>query len=427
MFDKDSILELSKSEGFVKRKRKLLAIALLEAMLFSQVNGSKVSLNDIVIYLWVEYNISITRQAIAKRFNQMATGFVRQLLQRLIKARLLNDQMLFVQSKFNRILIKDSTCSQLPDELKDCYPGSGGSGSGASVRLQFEYDLKNHEIQELSVNAFNHQDRTNAKETIADIQENDLIIRDLGFVSIGILELIAKREAFYISRLMPNVCAIDQQTGEEINFSALEKMMRDKNISTIEKQIKIGNHRTRLVIELVPEKVKEQRMRKASKEASKKSRVISKHKKARMGLNLYITNATSSMLSASELRRIYGIRWQIELVFKSWKQNIQMHKVKKMNVNRFEFMLYSKLILAVIYWKVHQVMDMITYQSKRQRISIQTTYKAMSLFINEIKQLLRGDVNAVKKFIEVIVSIPHPLLVLQQRMGRSNWKNVEII
>jgi hypothetical protein len=427
MFDKDFILGLSKGEGFIKRKRKVLAIALIEAMLFSNINGSKLSLNDIAIYLWVEYKVSITRQAIAKRFNQMATGFVRQLLQHLIMAKLLDDHLLFVQSKFNRILIKDSTCNQLPDELKECYPGSGGSGSGASVRLQFEYDLKNHEIQELSVNAFNNQDRSNAKQTITDIQQNDLIIRDLGYVSIGILELIAQKKAYYISRLMPNVGAIDQQTDKEIDFAGLELMMRKNNTHTIEKLIKIGNHNTRLVIELVPEEIKEQRIRKANKEAGKKSRAISHQKKARMGLNLYITNATNTMLSASELRRIYGIRWQIELVFKAWKQNIEIHKVKKMNVNRFEFMLFSKLILVVFYWKVYQVLDMNTYQCKRQRISIQTIYKTMVRFIEKIKQILRGDVNAVMDFIETIVSIPHPLIVLTERKGRTNWKIVEII
>ena len=45
-------------------------------------------------------------------------------------------------SSFNRVIIKDGTRFDLPEEYKDYLPGSGGSASKAGICLQFEYDLK---------------------------------------------------------------------------------------------------------------------------------------------------------------------------------------------------------------------------------------------------------------------------------------------
>ena len=67
--------------------------------------------------------------------------------------------------------------------IKD-YPGSGGSGSKASVRIQFEYDLLGGKINDLSLNAFNDQDASDAIATVDLLQAGDLIIRDLAYVGL---------------------------------------------------------------------------------------------------------------------------------------------------------------------------------------------------------------------------------------------------
>lgn len=77
-----------------------------------------------------------------------------------------------------RILIKDSVCFQIDESLKDDYPGSGGDGSTAAVRIQFEYDLLSGKIHDISLNAFNEQDAKNALSTIELVGQGDLIIRD---------------------------------------------------------------------------------------------------------------------------------------------------------------------------------------------------------------------------------------------------------
>jgi len=350
-------------------------------------------------------------------------------LKQLLGTHLFEGQSIFTNTLFRRVIIKDSTCNQLPENLKDTYPGSGGAGSNSAVRIQFEYDIKNLEVLELGVSAFNHQDIANAKETLDTINEDDLVIRDLGYTCLDTLKGIAQRKAWYISRLNYATTVIEGSKSELIDFVKTEAYMRKNGINIIDLNVMIGEKQypTRLVIEIVPNKVKEERLRNASFISKKKGRKLSKEKKARAGLNLFITNCPPSMLSAPELRRIYGIRWQVELIFKAWKQNSQFHKIKKMNIERYEFLLYAKLIWIMVNWKIYQVLDMITFKGRRQRISILKFFKTLKQMKGYIYRILRGEKPGLDDLMKCLLNLSRNHLLHDDRKDRINWKIVENI
>jgi len=426
LFDQSSIKKLTTESGFIKRCRKLAIIPLLESVLFSNKNPSKISLNDMAIYLRIHHGIDISRQAIAKRFTKSAIAFLILFYEHLLNVHLLEDKNFFTKTCFNRIIIKDSTSNQLPENLKEHYPGSGGSGSSSAVKIHFEYDLTNSEILEFSVTPFNKPDKTNAKETLDKIQKNDLVIRDLGYVSVEILKAISERQAWYICKLNPSTSVKDKQTGLEIDFVEIQNYMKKNGILMMEIDVLVGvgEYPSRLIIELVPEKIKEQRLRKSKAYCQKKGKKLSNQKKVRFGLNLFLTNCSSKMISASEIRRLYGIRWQIELIFKAWKQTSQFHLVKKMNVNRYEFFLYAKLIMIMLNWKTYQMLDVIVYTDIRQRISVIKFYKTLEQVEEMIKKIIRGVRLQLMELIEHLKEVTNNLLH-EDRKDRINWRNVE--
>jgi hypothetical protein len=426
MFDSTNIRKVSKTNGFIQRERKISATNLLEAVLFANSDPSKISLNDLAVYFKLHFGIKLTRQAIGKKFSTNATRFLKQLIDHLLKINLADGSGTFVNSRFGRITIKDSTCYQLPPKFKGIYPGSGGDGSEASVRIQYEYDLKNLEVLDLEVTPFNNQDRENAKETIGKIRENDLVLRDLGYMDVRVLELINERKAWYISRLNPINQVVDVITNQSIDFIEIEEEMKRTGVHQIERNILLGAKRcpTRLIIELVPERIKEERLRKALRESQRKGRKLTQKKKARIGLNLLLTNCSSKMLSISEVRRIYGIRWQIEMIFKAWKQNLQFHKIKPMNIERFEFLLYAKLIMVMLYWKIYQTVDIIFYGKTRQRISVSKIYKTLNQLSEFTKKIIRGCKEVLSKIIQYLQEISDLQLKHDDRKDRINWKNV---
>ena len=198
-------------------------------------------------------------------------------------------------------MIKDSVCFQIHESLLEDYPGSGGGGSKAAVRIQFEYDLLSGTINDISLNAFNNQDASNSLATIDLLKPGDLVIRDLAYVGLDALKEIVGKLAFYLCRPGTNVKIYECKGGEwvEIQFHKLYREMERNNIDVVEKEVRIGKiHKlkTRLIIHLIPPQEIEKRIRNARRNNKKKGRNDpTKEYIARLHLNLFITNVSAEI------------------------------------------------------------------------------------------------------------------------------------
>ena len=305
-------------------------------LLFTNFNHQKLSLNQLAIELNLRYGISISKQAIDDRFTQAAVDFIKSILEQALKIMIYEQEFkdLGILQHFTQLKIKDSTCFQLPENMAEKYAGSGGSGSGASIRIQFEYDFKTGAISDLSLHAFNNQDLNDAGRTMSSVQPNELVLRDLGYSKIEVFQQIVSQEAFFLSRLKSNITVYEKKGNDlvKIDFQAIEANMKETGQTFIEKQVYIGEREklpVRLLIELMPEDKKQERLRTAQQTAKKKGRKIGKAFLARYGLNLFITNIDEQKMDGRKLRKLYLIRWQIELMFKTWKSIGEIHLVKK--------------------------------------------------------------------------------------------------
>lgn len=330
----------------------------------------------------VHKGILVSNQAVDKKFNEHSIQFLKRILEYLLSKKIQFRDKYPIINTYNKVRIKDSVCFQIPEAFKHKYPGSGGTGSKSAVRIQFEYDLLTQEILELAVTSFNDQDRKNAGETVKNIQENELIIRDLGYVSISVLKEIEKQGADYINRLSNTKVYIrpNKKKFELVDFKNIERDMRKEKETFRVLKVYIGEKKSlkcSLIIELVPTKIREERIRKRRKLNKKKGRTDSKEYTARAGLNLFITNVSIKKIPATVIRSLYGIRWQIEIIFKAWKSIGAIHKIKKIKIHRFEFYLYAKLIFLVINWQLLTVLQEWQLKQKEIYISLYKMLKAV--------------------------------------------------
>ena len=66
-----------------------------------------------------------------------------------------------------------------------------------------------------------------------------------------------------------------------------------------------------------------------------------------------ITNAPLEKISVAEAEVLYGSRWQIELIFKLWKQDMKLEVSRSQNPWRILCERYIKLLVALIqHWIV---------------------------------------------------------------------------
>ena len=398
--------QLAREAGFVQREGKLNGRLFLDLIVFNSESLKSQSLNDLSVVLKTEHNVDITKQSLHERFNKSAVIFIKDALERLIRTQLDVEPYLLNLDGVNRILIKDSVCFQVHESLSTDYPGSGGAGSRASVRIQFEYDLLCGKINDLSLNAFNDQDATNSVATIDLLSAGDLIVRDLAYVGLTALKGIINKVAYFLCRVSPGV-KVYELIGDqyvELAFTQIRRYMKRVGLSMMEKEVylgKIEKLKTRLVIHLMPADEVEKRIRKAKQNNKKKGRnALTKEYIARAHLNLFITNVTEDVIPANNVWDLYRMRWQIELTFKIWKSICDIEKVKKVKKHRLECYIYSKLILIILGWKIIWVTARQLFCRERRALSFYKSFKTfLNVKLSEVREVFLEGTGCIEDFL----------------------------
>ena len=389
-------------------------------------------MNDLSATLEHNYAIEMTKQSLHERFNNNALHFLKGALEKLFYNQIDLNKMNTTIKGIHRILIKDSICFQIDESLKDIYPGSGGDGSDASVKIQFEYDLLNGQINDLSVTPFCHQDAPNSLATIEKTQKGDLIIRDLAYLNLDFLEQLDYiQQAFYLFRAHPNIYIYEKKQGHyvKIDFTEITSYMKKYNITNMEKEVYLGQKKklkTRLIIYLLPEDQIARKLRKAKKRNKKdKRKTLSKEYKARASLNLFVTNMSHQQIPMEHVWYIYKMRWQIELMFKIWKSLCHIEKVKKVNRYRLECYIYAKLMLIVFGWQMIWVVAQLMFEIDRKVISYYKAFKSlMYCKLDDLKETLTAKKQHIYDFIQQFYKISYKRHLLEKK--KHNLSSLEI-
>ncbi len=197
-------------------------------------------------------------------------------------------------------------------------------------------------------------DQFNSKDILHYAKARALIIRDMGYFAIDALKKIQGKGAFYLSRLPIGVKVFlnkDDEHPVKI-MDVFKKLIKGADGST-NLTVYLGNERfeTRLVAERVPNEVTEKR----------KMRYKTKHKKDPseyylewFGYSIFITNIPTEIFSGKMIVAMYKIRWQIELVFKNFKSNVEINVLNGKNKYRIESLIYGKLITIITIYIIQQ-------------------------------------------------------------------------
>ena len=430
-FAEEELEQIAQESGFISKESKLSGYQFLDALLFSKTNFEQLSLNDLSGQLQDKHNLTISKQGIDKRFSKKSVAFFKMLIQKFIAKKINTENDLVPVTSFARVRIKDSTCFQLPEEMHEKYPGSGGSASKAAVRIQFEYDYISGEVITLTIHPFTYQDTKEAKDTTSDILEKDLIIRDLGYVNIPVLQEIENKKAYYLNRIHTNVLIFEKNKDGnfvKLNYKAIEKTMQKKGICRLEKEVYIGaeyKHKTRIMLELVPEDIKNSRIRTIRKNAKRKKRKVNEENIAKAAFTILITNATKESLPMENMYPIYRLRWQIELMFKVWKSIGQLDKVKRMKVERFETCLYARLLLIIINWNILWQIQKHIYKEMGILISFIKAFKTFKDRMDEFRNITMKKVGSLSCYINKIYEMSPRNHILEKR--NNKFSSYEIL
>jgi hypothetical protein len=185
------------------------------------------------------------------------------------------------------------------------------------------------------------------------VKAGDYIIADRGYSSARGMEYIASQGAYAIVRLNPHAVRLETMSGKA--FDLLKKlktgMSRAGNIKswqacacdsdggTAQGRI-CAIRKSREAIEIAHKKLR--------RRASKKGHVLKPETLEYAKYVIVLTTFPREKFPASAVLEWYRVRWQVELVFKRFKQIAQMGHLPKHDDESAKAWLYGKLFVALL-------------------------------------------------------------------------------
>jgi hypothetical protein len=278
-----------------------------------------------------------------------------------------------------------------------------------------------------------HSKRVNdysiAHDTISDISKDELIIRDLGYVSIDLLKKIDNVGAFFLNRIKPQTIIFEKVKGKYVRISikAIIKHLRKTGEQYVERDLYIGDKKffpCRVIFILVPDdKLKERKKRQLGKSRRRGAKIDPKVLDA-IELNIFITNSPKEHLPAGEVHNVYRLRWQIELVFKTWKQICRINDIKQAKTIRIEAMIYAQLLWISLNWSIISAFLAIHFRLGNGLLSIYKAFKTLRLMGNILKNAIRES-SKLERFIGKVGDTLSKNHFKEKRKGRTY--SVEIL
>ena len=239
-------------------------------------------------------------------------------------------------------------------------------------------------------------DQSDSGRILSLVKKGDLLIRDLGYFSLAVFNKLIKAEVHFLSRLRYGVTITDSK-GKPVLLKDLLKQKKG-----VDRWVYIGSENkvwVRLVMIPVPAGQAAQKVRKAKQDRDARLN-HSKQYYDWLRFNVYITTVDKSIWTAHEVYKAYRVRWQIEIIFKSWKTGFNLQHIlnegctneHRVRVSIFLMLLFMCLFMQKLYVRYKKEIE----RKADKRISL----LRLSMYVsNNIKEIISLPDKLLKEII----------------------------
>jgi Transposase DDE domain len=396
-FDKSVINRIGKRSGFVQRRcKKISAYHFVIGFIISCCNGNR-TFSEWALQIGLLSGTTVSKQGLFERVHAACAIFAKQLLEQVLLQQSGKNFVSHLFEGFNKVVLQDSTTLRLPQVLSKLFPGNHSRGEQKAVaRIQSIFDIKAMRFINFSLGAFTQNDQSASGSILSLVKKGDLVIRDLGYFSLAVFEKLIKNEVHFLSRLRYGVTLTDQQ-GKQVLLQDLLKQKKG-----VDRWVYIGNEKkvwVRLVMIPVPPRQAADKIRKAKQDRDARLNHSQQYYQW-LKFNVYITTADKDIWTAREVYRAYSVRWQIEIIFKSWKSGFNLQHIlhegctneNRVRVSIFLMLLFICLFMQKIYVRYKKVIE----KNNGKKISL----LKLSLYVSKnIKEIITIPDKLLKEII----------------------------
>jgi len=343
---------LARETGCIQRQRKFSGADLLQTLVFGWLGHPNASLETLASVAAIR-EVQVTDTAVHKHFTQSCAHFLHAILEEMTTVVVEADREVPLElvSRFEAVVLEDSSTIALPNELATCWQGCGGApGEGhAAVKLHIRWVLKRGSLHGPKLTHGRTSDRSSPfKEEPLPV--GSLYIADLGYLDWGTVAARRAEGSYTLTRAQSRTMYWTVE-GKPLK---LDPLLPQQVGQTKECWVRVANsHRylIRLLMIRVPEEVAKRRRTDLEEEALRRNRPVPQRAWELADWTILLTDAPASLLSLQEALVLLRERWQMEMLYKLWKHYGQIDEWQTSNRWRILCELYAKLIgLLLQHW-----------------------------------------------------------------------------
>jgi hypothetical protein len=340
--------------GVIVRQRKFTPLSLARTFVLGFLRHPDASAEQLA-QIAAQCGVPVTPQAVEQRHTAKLVQFLKDLFGRVTKLVVGSDKALApLLERFTDVTVLDSSTIPLPDELRDEYPGCGGShgGGAAALKLQTAWDLRRGALTHLEIEPGRSADAATGQQH-ARRGPGSLRITDLGYFDLGVFAALDAQDAYFLSRLQFGT-HVRQPAGDRID---LLRWLAEQPGPFVDQPVLVVQEQ-RLACRLIawrlpPEQAARRRQKLRQEMLSQKGREPSAERLAWCDWTILVTNVPAATLTPEEAAVLYRARWQVELLFKRWKGQDLVAVLRGATVARQMVGVWGRLLAALVqHWLV---------------------------------------------------------------------------
>jgi hypothetical protein len=345
---------VAREVGCIVRQRKFSGADVVQTLVFGFGQHPHASLEHLASLAAVRA-VSVSDTAVHDRFREPTARLLHRMLEEVSEVVVQASQAvpLSLLKRFGAVICEDSSTITLPDELAELWQGCGGTQAhtAAAVKVHTRWDLTRGRLWGPKLTAGRTADRRSPLRE-QTLPPGSLYIADLGYFSLA--RFVERRAAgsYSLSRLQGRT-ALFTPEGEALLLDCL----LPKQVGQLkELPVLVGasqRHPMRLFLLRVPKAVGDQRRQDLLEDARRRGQPVSAEMLYLADWTVLVTDAPSSLLRVEEALVLLRERWQMELLYKLWKQQAQVDEWHTHDPWRKLCELYAKLLAVTLqHWLI---------------------------------------------------------------------------
>ena len=350
LFTKEWSRKAAKETGLIKRERKIEAFVMLWTLVFSFGSHLPRNLANMKRKYEKASKKEIAESSWYMRFTPELVEFLKVCVTHAIEQLALEQNKVLSEklAKFKDVLIQDSTIIRLHKSLAKKWPAARSKTVAAGVKVGMLVSAVANSPKSIGIYA----ETTNELKTlrIGPWIKDRILLIDLGFYKHQLFAKIKENEGYFVSRLkgnadpliidMYNTCpgnSIDVK-GKYLSeiISKLKRQVLDVDVEiSFKKPNYNGKSKTRMDTE--------------------RFRLVAVYNMDEENYHVYLTNISNDDLTPEDVAKLYGARWDIELIFKELKSRYDLDIVNTKNPQIVEAYIWIAILTLFISRRIYNI------------------------------------------------------------------------